>query len=150
MPSMKFQHRIGAIIVLSLVLGATAQAEDETVTQTPSESVGEMNALLAKGDFKSFYEMHCLKHVHDQMSEKQFVDYMKNDSGAAVIKLFSQVDKAIREKAGEDILIARPQEKADEYEFILVEVKKRRSKIGEQWHLELKKVDGRWKLLDTD
>ncbi len=51
---------------------------------------------------------------------------------------------------GQDVLIAQPQEDPDEYEFILVKAKHRRSQEHQQWHLELKKEDGKWKLMDTD
>lgn len=134
-------------VTLFLAVGAET---DDNKKQTPNDAVKAMNTLLAKKDFKALHKTHCHKHLRDQLDEAKFVEYMKSDRGTAIVKLFAEVQGAIKDKKGEDVLISRPQENKDEYEYILVQVKKRPSRKGQQWHLELKKEDGKWKLMDTD
>ena len=135
-------------VTLSLAIGA--ETGDANKTQTPKGAVKAMNTLLAKKDFQTLYKTHCHKHLRDQLGEAQFVEYMKSDRGEAIVKLFTEVQSAIKDKKGENVLIARTQEEKNEYEFILVQVKALPSRKGQQWHLELKKEDGKWKLMDTD
>jgi hypothetical protein len=135
---------------LTLLVAVGAETTDNSKKQTPNDAVDAMYNLLLKKDFAAIYETHCHKHLRDQINKAQFVDYMKSDPGAAIVRLFADVQAAIKEKKGEDVLVARAQEKPDEYEFILVQVKKHPSRKGQQWHLELKREDGKWKLMDTD
>ena len=136
--------------LLALTLFLTAPPENDDHQQTPQDSVKAMNSLLVKKDFKTLYKKHCHKHLRDQLSEAEFVKYMKSDRGIAIVQLFAKVQSAIKNDKGDDFLIARPQEKKDEYEFILVHVEKLSSRKGQQWHLELKREDNQWKLTDTD
>ena len=136
--------------LLALTLFLTAPPENDDHQQTPQDAVKAMNSLLVKQDFKTLYKKHCHKHLRDQLGEAEFVEYMKSDRGIAIVQLFAKVQSAIKNNKGDDFLIARPQEKKDEYEFILVHVEKLSSRKGQQWHLELKREDNQWKLTDTD
>ena len=137
-------------LAFAMFFTTVKESENDTKQQAPAAAVTKMNSVLAKKDFKAFYKTHCHKWLRDQISEDRFVEYMKSDAGQAITCLFVEVDKAIKQKKGNEILIARPQKKKNEYEFILVEAKESSSQKGRQWHLELKKEDGKWKLSDTD
>lgn len=137
-------------LALTLLVAIGAGTTDNSKEQAPYDAVEAMHNLLLKKDFAAIYDTHCHKHLREQIGREQFVDYMKSDPGAAIIRLFADVQSAIKDKKGEDVLIARAPENPDEYEFILVQVKKGPSQKGQQWHLELKREDGKWKLIDTD
>ncbi|RMF43487.1 MAG: hypothetical protein D6753_04995 [Planctomycetota bacterium] len=141
-------------LAVTLLLAVFAQADDDqkkrTRKQTPKDAVEAINKLLAKKEFRTLYRTYCHKYLRDQIGEAEFIEFMKGEPGAAIVQLFAEVQKAIKDKNGKDVLIARRQERKDEYEFILVQVKQMPSRPGQQWHLELKKEDGKWKLLDTD
>ncbi len=138
------------LLAIAISLAAPPETEDGDKTPTVSETVAVMNSLFVKREFGEFYKTQCHKHLRDQVDEQEFIECMKGKDGAAILNLFSEVLDAIKQQKGEDVLIARPQDDPDEYEFILVQVRDSRSRGGRQWHLELKKEDGRWKLMDTD
>ena len=123
---------------------------DADKESNPHDAVAMMRSLLEKKDYKTLYQDHCHKRLRDQVSQEAFIAYLTRGRGTGIVDLFAEVDNAIKQMKGREILIAGPQEQPDEYEFILVQVKKRRTRKGQQWHLELKKEDGKWKLIDTD
>jgi len=137
------------IVALTLLVIAGAETTDADEKQTPNDAVAAVNVLLAQKDFAAFYDKYCHIHLRNQVTKQAFIEEMSSDRGAAMVRLFADVQAAIKAKKAEDVLIARVQEDADEYEYILVQVRKRPSK-GQQWHLEFKREDGKWKLMDTD
>lgn len=108
--------------------------------------------MLAAGKFEEFYRDWCHPHLQQQLTSKQFVEWMKTDKGKADVRLYADVLRAIDTKAGPDVLIAQAQEQKDQYEFILVATSKQRlaGRSGAQWHLEIQLHEGKWKLMDTD
>ncbi len=128
----------------------TAAGMDAGKAPAPNAAVAAMRSVLVAGEFNAFYNVHCHKHLRDQVDEKEFVEAMRGKRGEAIVNLFVEVDDALKGGKGEQVVIARSQEEPDEYEFILVQVKRSPSRKGQQWHLELKKEDGKWKLQDTD
>lgn len=137
------------LLALVLSLGCIV-ANDDAKPKSPNDAVADMAAVLAEKDFKKFYNERCHGHLRMQLNEEEFIEYMQSDAGDAIVNLFHEVLKAIEEGKGLDVLIARHEESPDAYEYILVEVKKSVRRNGEQWHLQLEKEDGVWKLLDTD
>ncbi|ADB14961.1 hypothetical protein Psta_0266 [Pirellula staleyi DSM 6068] len=136
--------------VAAMLVAFAADPTNNAATHTPVGAVEAMNAILIKQDFAAFYDNHCHQHLRGQIDKKRFVDYMKSEAGAAIIKLFADVHAAITQKAGEDVLIARKSDKPDKYEFCLVQVESLPARKGQQWHLELQIEDDQWKLVDTD
>jgi hypothetical protein len=133
-----------------LLVMAPTNADDGDTKHTPEDAVAIMRSLLAKGEFRTFYDSHCHRHLRDQVDGKRFVEFMRSPRGKPILDLFVAVDTAVKEKRGRDVLIAQHQDNADEYEFILPQVKSRYPGDGQQWHLELMKEDDRWKLKDAD
>jgi hypothetical protein len=131
--------------------GFSARADEakETVQISAARTI---NGLLVAGKFEEVYRDWCHPHLQEQVDKEGFVESMNEDFGKSVIKVFADVAKAIDEKAGADVLVAQPQEDEDEYEFILVMVRKNNpfGKKGSPWHIELKLHDGKWKLMDID
>lgn len=86
------------------------------------------------------------------MSGERFGEWMRSEQGKAVVRLYAEVLRAVDAGAAPDVLIAQPQAQPDQYEFILVAVRKKNAaeRAGSQWHLELQLHGGKWKLLDTD
>lgn len=97
------------LFTMAILLSVPAEADHIDAKHSPSEAVAVMNALLVKNDFRAFYKAHCHQHMCDQIDEKRFVEHMKGDRGAVIVKLFAGVQNAITEKKGEDVLIAQPQ-----------------------------------------
>jgi len=139
-----------SLLAAVLLIVASHNADDNDTKQTPADAVATMNFMLASGDFTESYMSHCHKHLRDQIDENGFVKFMQSPRGKAIVDLFAAVEAAVKRKSGQDVVVAQRQENADEYEFILVQVKERFPRDGEQWHLELKIEDGEWKLMDTD
>lgn len=137
-----------ALLVLTVLLCGESGPADAEKKQTPSDAVAAMNGLLVKKDFTGFYKKHCHKHLRDQIDEAKFVELMKGERGEPMLKLFAEVQAAIKDKKGEDVLASR--QTGDEYEYVVVRVAKLKDRKGEQWHLELMQEDGKWKLKDTD
>ena len=106
--------------------------------------------LLAEKNWAKVYADHSHPHVQKQMTAAEFEATLTGPKGKPMIDVFSDVLKAVDEKAGPDVLLAQPQKDVDEYEFILVKVKALPNRMGRQWHLELKLDGGVWKILDTD
>jgi hypothetical protein len=120
--------------------------EDE---EQANQKVTAMLGLLENGDFAEIYRTHCHKHVRDQMSEREFNDFMQSDQGKKVVELFRAVVDAIGQGKGNDTLFAQFNERdIKQFEFVLV--KERQAGGGRLWHLELQKEDGAWRLMDFD
>lgn len=126
---------------------AAAEKESPQVT-----AVRSMHSMLAVGKYEEFYRDWCHPHLQQQLSSKEFVEWMKSDKGKADVQLFADVVRAIDTKAGPDVLIAQAQKENDQYEFILVATSKQKlaGRSGAQWHLEIQLHEGKWKLMDTD
>jgi hypothetical protein len=136
-------------IAFAILISTLAAAANDP-KPTPAKAVEAMHELLAKQKFATFYEKHCHEHMRRQIEKDQFVEFMKGESGLPIIQLIADVHSGLNQKKGEDVLIGREVEGADEYEFILVPAMKMRTGKGQQWHLELKLEEGQWKLKDTD
>lgn len=136
--------------IATMLAAIAADPAHDAVKPTPVAAVEAMNAILITQDFATFYDNHCHKHLRDQIDKEQFVDYMKGEAGTAIVKLFANVHAAISQKAGEDVLVAREQDKSNKYEFCLVQVANLPVRRGQQWHLELQLEGDQWKLVDTD
>mgnify|MGYP001590546353 CR=1 FL=1 len=139
---------MAAFFALTLLLCGVSAPADAGQEQTPNEAVAAMNGLLVKKDFAGFYKEHCHKHLRDQIDEAKFVELLKGERGGPMLTLFAEVQAAIKDKKGEDVLASR--QNGDEYEYAVVRVAKLKDRKGAQWHLELMKEDGKWKLKDTD
>ena len=137
--------------LLTFVLNFSALA-DETKESVQISATRKMNELLVLGKFEEVYRDWCHPHLQGQFDKEGFVESMKKDWGKDVLKVFSDVVKAINDKAGPDVLVAQFQEDKDEYQFILVQVRKNNwvASKGSPWHIELKLHDGKWKLMDID
>lgn len=81
---------------LALLLAAGAETTDADAKQTPSDAVAAMNTLLAEEHFAAFYDTHCHKHLRDQVAKQDFIDEMNGDRGAAIVRLFADVEAAIK------------------------------------------------------
>ena len=113
------------------------------------QAVAVMLPSLENGDFKTFYRTHCHKHIRDQLSEQEFINFMQSDKGKGVVDLFTAIVDAIQQGKGNDTLFADFDARdIQRYEFVLV--KERRAGEGRLWHLELQKEDGAWRLMDFD
>lgn len=129
-----------------LIALALLGAEDSAQTA----ALRAMQAALKDRNWTLLHEKHCHPNLQAQIDLERFKKFMDGDKGKAIVDLFGEVLKAVDDKADEQTLIARPQEKKDEYEYILVKVQRDPDRKGRQWHLELKLDGGQWKLLDTD
>jgi hypothetical protein len=128
---------------------STAEEPDET----PQESISKSLTLLKEKDFEGFYDSRCHEHLRKQVSKEKFVKAMQGPRGASIAELYTRVAKLIQSEADDNELIQRKQEHDDEYEFILVKVREARNdgqSKNEQWHLELRLENLKWKLADTD
>lgn len=137
-------------IAVALVLCASGYALAEEPKQSPAEVVTKGLKLLSDKKFGEFYDSHCHQHLRKQVSRENFVKSMGGPRGVVTLKLYENVARLIKSKAGTDDLIQRKQEAEDEFEFILVKVKANPTQEMLQWHLELKIEDKEWKLMDTD
>jgi hypothetical protein len=114
------------------------------------KTVAEMRALLDKGEFEALYRNYCHKLLREQVNESKFKDAMRSHRGKEVAQLITTVDDALKQNKGRDVLIAQHNERdSEEYEFILVQLQ-RRADENRQWHLKLRKEEGKWKLKELD
>jgi hypothetical protein len=126
---------------------ALALIEDE---ERAHAVVSEIRILLEKGELEKLYGTYCHKLLRNQINERKFIDLMRSDRGKKVAELITTVDDALQQSKGPDVLIAQHNERdSEEYEFILVQ-SQRRAEENEQWHLKLRKEEGKWKLKELD
>jgi len=141
------------VVCLFTLLTGVTRAANETDRDTPQvAAIRSIHSALLKGDHAAIYVDWCHPHLQKQLDENEFVKGMESDFGKAVTQLFTDVLKAVDEKAGPDEVLAQPQEEEDQYEFILVPLEKqgRGRPRGVLWHLELQLHKGKWKLMDVD
>jgi hypothetical protein len=132
-------------------------AEPESDHSEQLKAVRAMRALLKDEQYAAFYRDWCHPHIQKQVSEAQFTRDLKGAAGKQFVALFDAILDASKTSVDPKTLVARPQQKDDTYEFVLSRVrieqireKARQRKADAFWHLELKKHDNRWKLLDMD
>jgi hypothetical protein len=145
----KLLHIITITTVAVLLAIASAAAEKDTAQVA---AIRSMHAALVTGKYADFYRDWCHPHLREQLTVEEFDKWMASEKGKAILKLYADVIRAIDTKAGPDVLISRAQDKPDQYEFILVALRKTSAsdRAGAQWHLELQLHEGKWKLMDTD
>ncbi|MFT5467431.1 MAG: hypothetical protein ACI8UO_002535 [Verrucomicrobiales bacterium] len=140
--------RILLLFTILTVMSAPDLLRAEEIEQ--AKSIRSMNQMLADGKFVEFHGQWCHPHLQRQLGAEEFADSMKEPFGKAVIQLFAETVKLLDAKAGEDKLIAQPQEEDGEFEFVLVEVKGLAERGDRLWHLELGLHEGKWRLRDVD
>ena len=102
-------------------------------------------------DWANFYEEYCHPHLQKQIASDDFAKFMDGDGGKAIVGMIHDILVAVDAEADAATLISQetPDEKT-EYEFILVKIRRKPTRKRQQWHLELKLDNNKWKLLDTD
>ncbi len=147
------KHFLQVLIAVTIVAfgagPATAASTEPDTAQVSALRV--MQGLLKTGKYAEFSREWCHPHLQQQLPGGSS-EWLKSANGKAVVRLYADVIRAIDAKAGPDTLIARPQTRPDQYEFILVAIRNQSpaARTGAQWHLELQLHQGRWKLMDTD
>jgi hypothetical protein len=95
-------------------------------------------------------QAYCHNLLRQQVDESKFKDVMRSHRGKEFAKLITAVDSALQQDKDRDVLIAQHNERDfEEYEFILVQAQ-RRADQSQQWHLKLRKEEGKWKLKELD
>ena len=140
---------LGMALALALGIPVNARAEGDSPQLAATRA---MHAALKTADYATFYRDWCHPHIQEQLTAAEFVEWMKSEKGAAIARLIADVLAAIDGKAGAEVVVAQAQDKPEQYEYILVQVRKKSppERKGAQWHLELQLHDGQWKLMDTD
>lgn len=139
--------RVSLAVASSLAFTSLALGDD-----SPQVSAVRAFQRVASGnDWATLYADHCHPHIQMQVTADGFVKVMDSDKGKAIVALFEDVLAAVDSKADAATLISQPTpDRENEYEFILVKVRQKPTRKGQQWHLELKLDQGSWKLMDTD
>lgn len=126
---------------------ATKVMEDEDRAR---KVVSEMRDVLAKEDFKKFYQTHCHPQLSGRLTEDKFIAFMRSDRGKELTTLILKVDDALQQNKGQDVLFSQYNERDPEkYEFILMPAPGEASN-GQQSRLKLRKEKDNWKLEELD
>lgn len=144
---------IAGCVAFAATLGSGSVGSALKEEDTPQvKALRAMQKVIKDKDWGKLYTDFAHPHLREQLDLDKFKAFMNGPKGQPVADVFDEVLKAVDSKADKTVLLAQPQEKEGEYEFILVKLKNLppAERKGRQWHLELGLDDGRWKLLDTD